>query len=90
MEQTCPVPTTVIASALTAAFTIRAAIERPDLFKSLIVTTAAGLAEFGQDYGRSGFAQVAQSVNIPFLNQLLYGTGVANSFGIRSFLLTWR
>jgi pimeloyl-ACP methyl ester carboxylesterase len=25
-------------------------------------------------------------VNIPFLNQLLYGAGVANSFGIRSFL----
>ncbi len=86
MEQTCSSPTTVIASALTAAFTIRAAINRPDLFKSLIVTTAAGLAEFGQDYRRSGFAQFAQSVNIPFLNQLLYGTGVANSFGVRGFL----
>lgn len=86
MEQTCSVPTTVVASALTAAFTIRAAIKRPDLFKSLIVTTAAGLAEFGQDYRRSGFAQFAQSVNIPLLNQLLYGAGVANSFGIRSFL----
>lgn len=90
MEQTCHAPTTVIASALTAALTIRAAIDRPELFKSLIVTTAAGLAEFGQDYRRSGFAQFAQSVtqsiNIPLLNQLLYGTGVANSFGIRSFL----
>lgn len=86
MEQTCSVPTTVIASALTAAFTIRAAIDRPELFKSLILTTAAGLAEFGKDYRRSGFAQFAQSVNISFLNQLLYGTGVANSFGIRGFL----
>jgi pimeloyl-ACP methyl ester carboxylesterase len=86
MEQTCHGPTTVIASSLTAAFTIRAAIERPDLFKALIVTTAAGLADFGQDYSRSGFAQFAQSVNVPFLNQLLYGTGVANSFGIRGFL----
>jgi pimeloyl-ACP methyl ester carboxylesterase len=86
MEQTCSAPTTVIASALTAAFTIRAATERPDLFKSLIVTTAAGLAEFGQDYRRSGFAQFAQTVNLPLLNQLLYGTGVANSFGIRGFL----
>jgi pimeloyl-ACP methyl ester carboxylesterase len=65
IEHTCPVPTTVITSALTAAFTIRGAIDRPDLFKSLIVTTAAGLAEFGQDYRRSGFAQFAQSVNIP-------------------------
>jgi pimeloyl-ACP methyl ester carboxylesterase len=86
MEQTCSVPTTVIASSLTAAFTIRAAIARPELFKSLIVTTASGLSEFGQDYRRSGFAQFAQAVNAPFLNQLLYGTGVANSFGIRSFL----
>ena len=86
MEQTCHAPTTVIASALTAAFTIRAAIKRPDLFKSLIVTTAAGLAEFGKDYRRSGFARFAQSINIAFLNHLLYGAGVANSFGIRSFL----
>ncbi|OIP71560.1 MAG: alpha/beta hydrolase [Oscillatoriales cyanobacterium CG2_30_44_21] len=86
MEQTCSVPTTVIASSLTAAFTIRAAIDHPELFKSLIVTTASGLSEFGQDYRRSGFAQFAQAVNTPILNQLLYGTGVANSFGIRSFL----
>jgi pimeloyl-ACP methyl ester carboxylesterase len=86
MEQTCSVPTTVIASSLTAAFTIRAAIERPELFKSLILTIPSGLGEFGQDYRRSGFAQFAQAANIPFLNQLLYGTGVANSFGIRSFL----
>jgi pimeloyl-ACP methyl ester carboxylesterase len=86
MEQTCSVATTVIASSLTAAFTIRAAIERPELFKSLIVTTASGLSEFGQDYRQSGFAQFAQAVNAPFLNQLLYGTGVANSLGIRSFL----
>jgi pimeloyl-ACP methyl ester carboxylesterase len=86
LEQTCHAPTTVIASSLTAAFTIRAAIERPDLFKSLIVTNVAGLAEFGKDYRRSGFAQFAQSINIPLLNHLLYGAGVANSFGIRSFL----
>jgi pimeloyl-ACP methyl ester carboxylesterase len=86
IEQTCPAPTTVIASALTAAFTIRAAVERPDLFKSLIVTNAAGLAEFGKDYRQSGFAQFAQSINLPFLNPLLYGAGVANSFGIRGFL----
>jgi pimeloyl-ACP methyl ester carboxylesterase len=86
MEKTCNGPTTVIASALTAAFTIRAAINRPELFKSLILTTAAGLAEFGRDYRRSGFAQFAQAVNVPFLNQLVYGTGVANNFGVRGFL----
>lgn len=86
MEQTCSGPTTVIASALTAAFTVRAAIERPDLFKSLIVTTLAGLAEFGQDYRNSGFAQFAQLASLPVLSQLLYTAGVANSFGIRSYL----
>ncbi|MBW4422457.1 MAG: alpha/beta hydrolase [Myxacorys californica WJT36-NPBG1] len=86
LEQTCTVPVTVIASALTGAFTIRAAADRPDLFKSLIVTTAAGLAEFGQDYRRSAAAQFAKSVNLPVISQLLYSAGVANSFGIRSFL----
>lgn len=83
MEQTCTGATTVIASALTAAFTIRAAIKRPELFKSLILTTAAGLADFGRDY-RSSFA--AKIVTIPFVDRLLYSTGVATEFGIRSFL----
>ena len=86
LEETCDGPTTVIASALTAAFTVRAAIQQPELFKSLIVTTLAGLAEFGQDYRRSGFAQVAQFASLPVLGQLLYNAGVANSFGIRSYL----
>ncbi|BAZ22620.1 hypothetical protein NIES4073_35070 [Kalymmatonema gypsitolerans NIES-4073] len=72
-----------IASGLTAAFTIRAAILRPDLFKSLILITPAGLAEFGQDYSRSFSAQI---VNIPGVDRLLYMTGVASGFGIRSYL----
>lgn len=83
MEQTCSSPTTVIASALTAAFTIRAAIARPELFKSLILTTAAGLKEFGANYPQSFSAQI---VNLPLLDRLLYRTGVATSFGVRSFL----
>jgi pimeloyl-ACP methyl ester carboxylesterase len=72
-----------IASGLTAAFTIRAAILRPDLFKSLILITPAGLAEFGQDYSRSFSAQI---VNIPGVDRLLYMTGVASGFGIRGYL----
>ena len=36
LEQSCEEPTTVIASSLTAAFVIRIAISRPELFKSLI------------------------------------------------------
>ena len=83
VEKTCNLPVTAIASGLTAAFTIRAAIERPDLFKSLILTTPAGLAEFGQDYSRSIAAQV---VKVPVFDRLLYLSGVASSLGIRNFL----
>ncbi len=73
----------MVASSLTAAFTIRAAIARPDLFKSLILTTAAGLSDFGENYNRSFFAQL---VSTPILDRILYSTGVATSTGIRSFL----
>lgn len=83
MEQTCQAPTTVIASALTAAFTIRAAVNRPELFKSLILTTAAGLAEFGNDYSNSFPVKL---VSIPLVDRLLYTAGIATPFGIRSFL----
>lgn len=83
MEQTCRTPLPVVASSLTAAFTIRVAISRPDLFKCLILTTPAGLSDFGEDYTRSFFAQL---VSTPFLDQVLYYTGVATAGGIRSFL----
>ena len=83
IEQTCSGPVPVVASSLTAAFTIRAAIARPDLFKSLILTTAAGLSDFGENYTRSFFAQL---VSTPILDRLLYSAGVATSTGIRSFL----
>jgi pimeloyl-ACP methyl ester carboxylesterase len=83
LEGTCTQATPVVASSLTAAFTIRAAIARPDLFKSLILTTPSGLADFGQDYRRSFFAQL---VSTPIVDRILYSTGVATSAGIRSFL----
>jgi pimeloyl-ACP methyl ester carboxylesterase len=83
LAQTCQGPVPVIASSLTAAITIRAAIARPDLFKCLILTTPAGLSDFGQDYRRSVFAQL---ISTPMLDRLIYSTGVATSMGIRSFL----
>ncbi|MBW4560427.1 MAG: alpha/beta hydrolase [Mojavia pulchra JT2-VF2] len=83
LEQTCTEPVTVIASSLTAALTIRVAIAHPNLFKSLILTTPAGLSDFGEDYSRSFFAQL---VSVPIVDRLLYSTGVATSNGIRSFL----
>jgi pimeloyl-ACP methyl ester carboxylesterase len=83
IEKTCDSPAPVIASSLTAAFTIRCAIARPDLFKSLILTTPAGLSDFGEDYTRSIFAQI---VKIPFLDKFIYSSGVATQGGIASFL----
>lgn len=83
LEKTCDEAVPVIASALTAAFTIRAAILRPDLFKLLILTTPAGLSDFGENYTRSFFAQL---VSTPFLDKLIYSVGVATPNGIQSFL----
>jgi len=83
LEKTCGSPTDVIASSLTGAIAIRAAIARPDLFKSLILTIPSGLSDFGQDYGSSFFAKL---VNTPILDKLLYSTGIATDGGIRSFL----
>lgn len=83
LQQTCTGSVTVVASSLTAAFTIRVAIAHPDLFRSLILVTPAGLSDFGQDYSRSIFAQV---VSVPIIDRLLYTTGIATSAGIRNFL----
>jgi pimeloyl-ACP methyl ester carboxylesterase len=83
IEQTCTEPVPVVASSLTAAFTIRSAIARPELFKCLILTTPAGLSDFGENYTRSFFAQL---VSTPILDRILYSTGVATSAGIRAFL----
>ncbi|MEM8832528.1 MAG: alpha/beta hydrolase [Cyanobacteria bacterium P01_G01_bin.19] len=83
LEQSCEEPTTVIASSLTAAFTIRIAISRPELFKSLILITPAGLSDFGENYTRSFFAQL---VSTPILDRFIYDFGVANELGIRNFL----
>lgn len=83
LQQTCDGAVTVIASSLTAAFTIRVAINHPELFKSLILTTPAGLSDFGEDYTRSFFAQL---ISTPILDKFIYTAGVATSGGIRSFL----
>jgi pimeloyl-ACP methyl ester carboxylesterase len=83
LQQTCTTPVSAIASSLTAAIVIRLAIAHPNLFKSLILTTPAGLSDFGEDYSRSFFAQLA---SVPIVDRFLYSTGVATSNGIRTFL----
>lgn len=85
IEKTCNQPTAVVASSLTAALTIRAAIERPNLFKCLILTTPAGLSDFGEDYTRSFFAQL---VSTPIIDKIIYSAGVATAGGILNFLQT--
>ena len=83
IKQTCDRPATIVASGLTAAFTVRAAVESPDLFESLILVTAAGLNDFGRNYSQDLFAQV---VRTPILDRLFYNAGIATSIGIRGFL----
>ncbi|MBW4553791.1 MAG: alpha/beta hydrolase [Aphanocapsa sp. GSE-SYN-MK-11-07L] len=83
IENTCPSAPIVIASSLTAALTVRAAIAHPELFKALILTTPSGLSDFGQDYKRSFFAQL---VSTPVIDRTIYSLGIANSVGIRNFL----
>ncbi|MBW4695201.1 MAG: alpha/beta hydrolase [Lyngbya sp. HA4199-MV5] len=83
LEQTSEGAVPVVASSLTAAIVIRAAVQRPELFQSLILTTPAGLSDFGSDYTRTFFAQL---VSTPVLDRVLYSTGIAVSWGIRNFL----
>lgn len=83
LEATCSEPVTVVASSLTAGFTIRVAIAHPELFKSLILTTPAGLSDFGENYSGTFIAKL---VSLPFLDSFLYHSAIANSEGIRTFL----
>lgn len=83
IEKTCDRPVTAIASSLTAAMTIRVAIARPELFRSLVVTNPTGLSDFGQDYTRNFFTQL---VTTPFLDRLIYKAAIATREGISSFL----
>jgi pimeloyl-ACP methyl ester carboxylesterase len=83
IKQTCDRPVTIVASGLTAAFAVRAAVANPELFKSSILVTAAGLNDFGRNYSQDFFAQV---VRTPILDRIFYSTGIATAFGIRGFL----
>lgn len=83
LSQTCPTPPMVIASSLVAAIAVRAAIDYPELFAGLILSTPTGLSDFGEDYRSNFFAQL---VSVPVLDRVIYSTGIANSAGIMNFL----
>ena len=83
LEQTCDQAPIVIASSLVAAIAVRTAVEYPELFAGLILSTPTGLSDFGEDYRSNFFAQL---VSVPFLDRVIYTTGIANSAGIMNFL----
>lgn len=83
IEKTCSEPIIAIASSLTAAFAIRLAIRKPELFKGLILSTPAGLADFGEDYTQNFFTQI---VNTPIIDRIVYNVGIATSAGVQNFL----
>ncbi|MBD2627748.1 alpha/beta fold hydrolase [Trichormus variabilis] len=83
ITQTCHEPVTVIASSLTAAFTIRIAINQPELFKELVLVCPSGFDDFGQGAGRRLPLSV---INMPVLDNLIYALGAENEIAVRNFL----
>lgn len=83
INQTCREPVTVVASSLTAALTIRLAIQQPQLFRSLFLSCPSGFDDFGQGSGRRLPLEV---INTPFLDSLIYKLGAENEIAVRNFL----
>ena len=83
IEQACRPPVALVASSLTAALTIRLAIQQPDLFQALFLVCPSGFADFGQDAGRRLPLQV---ISTPLLDRLIYALGAENEVAVRNFL----
>lgn len=83
IQQACRPPVTVVASSLTAALTIRLAVQQPDLFQALLLICPSGFADFGEDAGRRLPLQV---INTPLLDRLIYKLGAENEPAVRNFL----
>jgi len=83
IQQVSHPPVTVVASSLTAALTVRLAIQQPDLFQALFLVCPSGFADFGQDAGRRLPLQV---ISTPLLDRLIYALGAENEVAVRNFL----
>ena len=83
IHQTCRPPVVVVASSLTAALTIRLAIQQPDLFQALFLVCPSGFDDFGQSAGRRLPLQV---ISTPLLDRLIYTLGAENELAVRNFL----
>ena len=82
LAQTCPTGATVVASSLTGALVIRAAIAHPEQFQRLILIAPTGLKDFGSDT----MNLINTLARTPLLDRLLYQFAIATPEGIRSFL----
>ena len=83
IQQTCGSPVAVVASSLTAALTIRLAIQQPSLFQALFLVCPSGFDDFGQGAGRRLPLQV---ISTPVLDRLIYALGAENELAVRNFL----
>ncbi|MEM7714444.1 MAG: alpha/beta hydrolase [Cyanobacteria bacterium P01_A01_bin.68] len=83
IKQTCLEPVTVVASSLTAALTIRLAIQQPQLLRTLFLSCPSGFDDFGQGSGRRLPLQV---INTPLLDSFIYKLGAENEIAVRNFL----
>jgi pimeloyl-ACP methyl ester carboxylesterase len=84
IQKTCRTPVTVVASSLTAAFTIRLAIQQPDLFQKLLLVCPSGFDDFGQGAGRR---LPLQLISTPLVDRLIYALGAENAVAVRNFLM---
>ena len=83
ITQTCNRPAVVVASSLTAALTVRLAIQQPHLFQALFLVCPSGFDDFGQGAGRRLPLGV---INTPLLDNLIYALGAENELAVRNFL----
>lgn len=83
LKQVAASPAWVVASSLTAALTIRLAIEEPQLFQGLFLVSPSGYRDFREDYRQQTSSQL---VSLPGLDRLIYAVGAANEWAVRNFL----
>ncbi|WGV26451.1 alpha/beta fold hydrolase [Halotia branconii] len=83
ITQTCTHAVTVVASSLTAALTIRLAINKPELFQRLFLVCPSGFDDFGQGAGRRLPLPI---INTPLLDNIIYALGAENALAVRNFL----
>lgn len=84
IHKTCRPPVTLVASSLTAAITIRLAIQQPNLFEKLLLVCPSGFDDFGQGAGRR---LPLQLISTPLVDRLIYALGAENAAAVRNFLV---